>query len=649
MASSGSEENHSGLDSGEQRYLPEIDGLRAVAVVCVILYHSKISAFANGYLGVDIFFVISGFVITRLIVNKGAGFSFKEFYGRRIRRLAPSLFLVLAVTEIISVIMLYPTELRRVLSSLLYISFFAGNVYFLRTSNYFNDSNFNPLLHTWSLGVEEQFYLFLPILLFLLLRHVKRRSGILVIIFLAILASLLVAQYSKGVSQPFSFYMLPTRAWELLLGTGAALIVHYWRKNGRLLPHIFFDVTMAMLGISMIIFSLFGVSGSAVFPDLSSILVCVGVFLLLLSSQPLSLYRLLSNHFLVIIGKRSYTAYLWHFPILGFFEYKLGPQLNFLQLIYCYYVLILVTELVFRFIEIPIRKKNWSFGKSLKLLAGFTTILVASSTYLLVFPIGAGTVGSNRLLLQRFPDKIHIDRTGSCYINLGQRFADFPASCDPSEKSTSLVIMGDSHAAVIAEGLRKSFKSVGEYTSSLCPPFVNVVRLDRPNCKEANDSAFAHIERLQPDRIILSANWWAYVALGYTDEEMTQYLGASLDYIRSISPQSKVYVLGGLPLWLPSLPDLILKSDIRFESGAKIHNVDLARIRKYDQLVEAVAQAKGANFLSIIAHLCDDNDQCTALTTNADGQVEPYVYDASHLTPSGSLDLIKRFRASGQL
>lgn len=632
----------------ERRYLPEIDGLRAIAVVCVILYHSKISSFSNGYLGVDIFFVISGFVITRLIVNQGTSFSFREFYGRRIRRLAPSLFLMLFITEIVSVLLLYPSESRRILLSLLYITFFAGNVYFLKHTNYFTDSQFNPLLHTWSLGVEEQFYLLLPIFLFLLIKKFKNFSLSLLTVFAVGYISFLVALVQRDSHQSFAFYMLATRAWELLLGVAAALIVLKWRRNRKLFQLTALDSTIAISGIVLIMMSLFGLKAVGVFPDRSSILVCLGVFLLLLSSQPRWLYGAMSNPLLVAIGKRSYTAYLWHFPILGFFEYFLGHRLSISQLLYCYYFLIVITELVYRYIENPIRKKSWSLTKSVRLLSISMALVVCSSIYLLYFPVKSDSVGSEKGLLKTFVAQMYIERAGTCFVDLGQKFVDFPTSCDPNASQDSMVIIGDSHAAVFAEGLRARFKNVGEYTSSLCPPFVNIVRENRPNCKAVNDSAFAHIAKLQPDSIILSANWW-YYAYGYSDKEMTDYLGASIDYLKSISPKSKILLFGGLPLWLPDMPTLILRSNIPFVDGAKLLNTNLDRIRKNDALVEAVALEKGVKFVSPMAHLCDLQDQCTVLLKKKNGEIEPYVYDAAHLTPEGSLDLIKKFQASGAL
>ncbi|MCX6429538.1 MAG: SGNH hydrolase domain-containing protein [Actinobacteria bacterium] len=281
-------------------------------------------------------------------------------------------------------------------------------------------------------------------------------------------------------------------------------------------------------------------------------------------------------------------------------------------------------------------------------IAGFTTIVVLSSSYLLLYPPRADTANAQKVLLENFPSQIRIDRIGSCYVDYGQSFTDFPVSCDPSEQSGSIVIMGDSHAATFAEGLRQTFKSVGEYTSSLCPPFINAVRPDRPNCKAANDSAFAHIKRVQPDSIILSANWWPY-ALFYSDTEISDYLTSTIDYLNAISPHSKIYLFGGLPLWLPNLSDQILRSNIPFVSGGKVLNTNLARIRKNDAIVKAVAERKGASFISSIEHLCDANDQCIALIKGKDGHIEPYVYDAAHLTPTASFDLIQRFRAAGQL
>ncbi len=339
------------------KYRAEIDGLRAFAVLPVILFHAGFEWLSGGFIGVDIFFVISGYLITTIIITEMAGgkFSLVNFYERRARRILPALFFVMAVCLPFAWFWLTPNDLKDFGQSLVAVSTFSSNILFWSESGYFDTvAELKPMLHTWSLAVEEQYYILFPIFLML-----TWRMGIeWIIVFLTIffLISLGVAQWGAYNSPSAAFYLLPTRGWELLIGVFLAFYLQYNKhpKSTSL------NQVLSMLGFIMISYSVVAFDKSTPFPSLYTLIPTIGTGLLILSAVPNTLiYKLLITKPIVWIGLISYSAYLWHQPILAFARHRLvGETSEILLVMLCIALSLAMAWFSWAFIENPIRNKK---------------------------------------------------------------------------------------------------------------------------------------------------------------------------------------------------------------------------------------------------------------------------------------------------
>lgn len=337
-------------------YRKEIDGLRALAIVPVILFHAGIPGFGGGFVGVDVFFVISGYLITSiLLAEKQAGsFSIIQFYERRARRILPALFFVILTCLPFAWWLMTPHQLNEFSQSLVAVSLFASNFLFWKQSDYFDaSSELKPLLHTWSLAVEEQYYVIFPALLYVIWRFGKKRTAL--VLSLGALASLICAQLFAEQYQAATFYLLHTRAWELFMGgviaiyfsTGRTLSAEKTRHLGTL--------GMAMIAASIVLFD-----KNTPFPSLYALLPTVGAGLIILCSKPENLSgKLLGSKLFVAVGLVSYSAYLWHQPILAFLRiYNDNLELSILDLALMLGILVPATYFSYRFVEKPFRSRS---------------------------------------------------------------------------------------------------------------------------------------------------------------------------------------------------------------------------------------------------------------------------------------------------
>ncbi|BCD95986.1 acyltransferase family protein [Marinagarivorans cellulosilyticus] len=302
------------------KYRAEIDGLRAVAVIPVILFHAGISGFSGGYVGVDIFFVISGFLITTIIINElnDNSFSIVNFYERRARRILPALMVMLATTSIAAYILMPATLLKSYSDSVFSVVTFLSNVYFFLTNGYFSTaSDEKPLLHTWSLAVEEQYYVFFPLLM-LYLASTARWKIVTLLAGISV-ASLCLSEYlSIRQFKDANFYLITSRAWELLAGS---LLAFYPRTTAGNKPK--FDEIMAGIGLLLIIYSIIFYTHKTPFPGVYAIVPVLGAALIIRYATSTTLVgKLLSLKPFVWIGAISYSLYLWHQPLFAFLRMK---------------------------------------------------------------------------------------------------------------------------------------------------------------------------------------------------------------------------------------------------------------------------------------------------------------------------------------
>lgn len=337
-------------------YRPEVDGLRCLAVMLVILHHLGIPGFDGGFVGVDVFFVISGYLITSIILSdeSGEGFSFGRFYQRRVIRLAPAYFLVLVVTSIVAGFVMLPSELLQYSRSAIYSTFFAANFFMWDTvGGYFGTgADTTPLLHLWSLAVEEQFYLFWPVSLLLLHRLFRTKVLMFSVMAIAFLLALGVSEYGALHYRAAAYYLMPTRAFELLIG---ALLVAFPAVRGSAVQR-FGALVLSVSGMGLIIYSSIFFSKAIWFPGLNALVPCLGTALVILFTQsdtPI-VGSILTNRLVVGIGKISYPAYLWHWPIIAFLNIYLIDITPWLA-VGVISLTMLLSAVTYRFVETPAR------------------------------------------------------------------------------------------------------------------------------------------------------------------------------------------------------------------------------------------------------------------------------------------------------
>jgi len=357
----------------EPRYRPDIDGLRSLAVGLVVLGHTGL-VFSGGFVGVDVFFVISGFLITRLILSGyGAGtLTLKQFWIRRVRRILPAAAVAVAATLLAGMVLLRPRELAALAESAIAQQLCLANFYFWVQGGYFDlPSEHKPLLHTWSLAVEEQFYLIWPLVLLLVCRRGKKATA------LAIgalgVGSLIMSEIMMRTSPSAAFYFMPQRMWELLLGA-AILYCPQWSVRRSPL--------FGFAGLVLILASALTYTPRTTFPGLSALVPCLGTALIIFAPAipKRSVTKLLSTTPAVYVGKASYSIYLWHWPLLVFTKMSFGKDFSFAAQVCVVLASLAIGSLSYAFVEMPIRSRRWvANDKYLVLCCGLGAMLICST------------------------------------------------------------------------------------------------------------------------------------------------------------------------------------------------------------------------------------------------------------------------------
>lgn len=453
----------------------EIDGLRAVAVVPAVAFHAGFAALPGGYLGVDVFFVISGYLITSIILDglSRGTFTFREFYERRARRILPALLVMLAGTTVVAWFVLLPQAFRHFGISAASVAMFASNLYFLRTTDYFEaPTEFVPLIHTWSLGVEEQFYFMFPMLAVL----VVSRSRATLLISVLMLASLALAQWAVAAHPAASFYLLPTRAWELLAGSLLAYSSDNLARLSRRIREL-----LALAGLAALLCSYVIYDRSTPVPSLYTLLPVGGTALVIaFATAQTWVGRLLSCRPLTFVGLISYSSYLWHQPLFAFARHVALNEPPALVLGLLSLVAFALGAASWYFVEQPFRKRTWLTRGQVFALAGAASMLVVA------FGVASGVANGFR---NRFDAEIlSLLDTGPPWIadpchDVGTAREDPASSCVLGDARRVVgVLIGDSHAGAMAKGLGESLSAEGvgvlQLTLNGCPPLPDVYRSD---------------------------------------------------------------------------------------------------------------------------------------------------------------------------
>ena len=458
----------------------DIQGLRGIAVLAVVLFHISHAALPGGFAGVDIFFVISGYLITQILLRdmEAGAFRLRDFYQRRVRRLFPALFAVLAFTLVAGLIILPPKLLSELVYSQFFTTLFLSNFAFARLADYFDASaSLKPLLHTWSLGVEEQFYLVFPLLL-LALRRFARRFLWPVLAALA-LVSLIAAQITTRPEA--AFYLPMTRAFELLIG---ALTV--WAQDRFILGDKIKRL-LSVLGIFLLVASLIFLNDRVPFPCLWALPPCLGAALLLLTADGWG-NRLIAAPPLVWTGDMSYSLYLWHWPLLVFARIVLGEAWWIaLAAVIAAFVFAALSR---RYIERPFLEKR---PRRLWLWAGLAmTISIVSA--LLVFGAKGMPQRFNAAERAAFAaaDDFSPDRK-RCHIAQNAR-RDYRDTCVLGGAVPSVAVWGDSEGVELARALADQGEDVRQITASACPPSVGYTIAYNRACRDHNADMLLHLK-----------------------------------------------------------------------------------------------------------------------------------------------------------
>ena len=500
-------------------YRSEIDGLRAIAVLPVILFHTGAQTFAGGFVGVDIFFVISGYLITTIILaEKLAGtFMLFNFYERRARRILPALFTVMFACLPFAWAWMSPSYMKEFSQSLVAVYLFVSNVFFWREGGYFEPaSGLRPLLHTWSLAVEEQYYLLFPVFLMLTWQLGKRWIvGILVVV---AVSSLAIAQWGALNKPAATFYLLPTRGWELLLGVFVAF--YLFTKEGFKANEKILGDLASFVGLLLIMYAVFAFDKKTPFPSLYTLVPTIGAALVILFASPNTIVgALLGIQLFVSMGLISYSAYLWHQPLFAFARHLNISEPSVSLWLVLLFLVIALAYVSWRYVEQPFRDKNKNNRKALVSLG-----LSCGAFFLIFGLIGHYTDGYE----WRFNDEVRAiyrarydtnPRTREC-LTWGADYIRPHAACSIGDESRIIgALLGDSHANSVAHELEIALKTrkIGMKHMSYagCPPVMNVYRVDAhkdTKCDDYNKEVFRYLSDADDNQfIVLVARWTLYL------------------------------------------------------------------------------------------------------------------------------------------
>ena len=618
-------------------YQPEIDGLRGISIILVIFYHLNINFFSGGFVGVDVFFVISGYLITNILTRdlKENKFSLINFFENRARRLIPLLyFIILSVTPFFFFSM-SPEEILSYGNSLISVIFFISNIFFWKDSGYFSSaSELKPFIHSWSLSIEEQYYLIYPIYLFVCYKFFVKYNFHVIIIFL--IFSFFLCIFFSTSNQYLSFYLLPTRGWEILLGCSISIISnkHSWHYKFNLYLRNFFTVT----GFLMIIISSILLSKKNIYPSYSTLIPTLGtVFIIIFISSKCLLYKILSNKLIIFIGLISYSLYVWHQPVLSLLKLANFEIETAIEKIFYLFFIFFLSIFTFYFVEKPFRnKKIINLKFFIIFFISFTIIIISFS---------AVTKYTNGFLFRHY-DQIHLN-IAKQFFNPGKYVESFfiksqNKNFSNNDKRKKLVIVGDSLAQDLSNSINESELSTVYQISTFPIHFGcgNVIadtdldllrkKIDKPICNK--NSKYNLSDGLNDKDLINKLNEAEEVWLSssWSNWEL-KYINSTILFLKD-NYNLKVKVFGTKYFGEISFNDYL--NNYNMGNNRYILKQPKNFIEFNDKLANIISEEYFVNVSSLI---CKKNNFCQ--NVNNDNLL--ISYDGVHLTKAGAKTLGK--------
>ena len=636
------------------KYRPEIDGLRAIAVTAVVLYHAGFmfhgsNALSGGFIGVDIFFVISGYLIASIIIREinDGKFSFLSFYERRARRILPALFTVMIASIPLAWVYMLPKAMKEYSGSILSALAFNSNVWFWQEDSYWAEpSALKPFLHTWSLSVEEQFYFLFPIALLLLWKLTKNHITTLLIAVL--LLSLQIAHLSSAKFASAAFFLLPTRGWELLAG----IILAKLEFDEKRTANPFLDATMPALGLLLIFGAFLSFNDKIRHPSFITVIPILGAMLLIWYSKKGGMVtNILGNKLLVSVGLISYGFYLWHFPIFAFSK-MIHPAYSQFDKIEWIVISLILSIGTYYLIEKPARNIDKLKRKTfiIMLTVVFSSLAITQMYFFKTNGAEFRFDNFNKLVDTNYwsdakENQKKFFTQDACWLSQINITPNDPFKiCKSHEKLNSknlIMVIGDSNAAALIPGLIKNFgrNAIVERVVNGCLPST---KFSDNFCRVGIRAAFTEIKKIKPDLIIIGGF--------YTKQEDLLQLKYLFDYeLKSF--QNKTIILGPLPRWGENLPARLLKIYKKNWYTFKVPKELTPSPETFtlDRSLNELSQQWGIKYLSPVKTFCSATKCLVEVGKKPDDITS---WDTVHLTHNASvylieknLDLIKGFLA----
>jgi peptidoglycan/LPS O-acetylase OafA/YrhL len=614
-------------------FIPGIEGMRALAVLMVLLFHLDVPFLDGGYLGVDLFFVISGFIITRNILadQERDRFSLREFYVRRFRRLFPALLATVLLTLLVGTIVLPPAELVATAVSSIYAVFSLANIHFWLSSGYFEAAaESQPLLHTWSLSVEEQFYLFWPALLLVLANTRQRAVVIVILLAVPMIAGLMLRkEYPDAV-----FYLLPFRLPQLM--AGALIAVLSMRLVGA-------SGNLAVLLASAGLIALSSLSVESLSPATAAALV-TGLGFLLLLGREAPFARVFYGHALLQwVGRRSYAIYLVHWPIIVLYNFAASFELDNWDRIALFFLSLAAAVLMHEWVEKPLRKRGEDTTRMQKLaLPVIVLSLVLTLGIALTLWHLEGLQGRVDERLQRVVDSVKQEkrrkdkaiRYGKCNLHKQHVFADYdPEACaTPHSEKPSVLLLGDSMAADTYMLLEQTYPEIHimQATAAACTALLNLEAVGGryAACEDLNTYRFSDLIDNRADAILLASVW---------TEDRIEPLRKTVEYLQSRG--QRVLVFGPRTVFKASIPMLVSQHATPEAANAALREKAVVK----NSLLEKMRAA-----MPDVTILDIGNLQCSPACEILEGD-ELLYYDQMHMTKLGAKRIGERMRQTFDL